>query len=277
LVIADRLALYVNDVFAAPQKFNGLQLSLATVFFAYQIYCDFSGYSDMAIGIAHMFGYKLGVNFRMPYLAKNISEFWHRWHISLSSWFRDYVYFPMGGSRVSPLYWCGNILVVFAISGLWHGANWTYVIWGLLNGAYILAGHATTGIRRRTFNKLGLNETNPVRAGTRIAITFFLTCVGWTVFRARNLDDAGYVLTHFWRNWDLSSIRTEQFMLRQMPVAIAAILLLELVQLLKGQVRLADLVPKAPLAPRWAIYAGFVFLVVLFGVFRNAQFIYFQF
>jgi len=277
LVVADRLALYVNDVYAAPQNFNGLQLSLATFFFAYQIYCDFSGYSDIAIGAARVLGFRLMENFDTPYYSKSISEFWHRWHISLSTWFRDYLYIPMGGSRVNQLGWCANILVTFAVSGLWHGANWTYVVWGVLNGVYILAGHTTAGLRARAFTALGLGETNVLRRAVGITSTFLLTCAAWVVFRARNLGDAGYILTHFWRNWDFSSIKTEQFLLRQMPVALGSILFLELVQFLNGRVRLASLVVEAPLVPRWAIYGSFVFLVVLFGVFRNAQFIYFQF
>jgi D-alanyl-lipoteichoic acid acyltransferase DltB (MBOAT superfamily) len=277
LVVADRLALYVNDVYAAPQNFNGLQLSLATFFFAYQIYCDFSGYSDIAIGAARILGFRLMENFNTPYYSKSISEFWHRWHISLSTWFRDYLYIPMGGNRVSQLGWCANILVTFAVSGLWHGANWTYVVWGVLNGVYILAGHTTSGLRARMFAAIGLGETNALRNAIGITSTFLLTCTAWVVFRARNLGDAGYILTHFWRNWDFGTIKTEQFLLRQMPVAIGAILVLELVQLLNSRVRLASLVVKAPLVPRWAIYGSFVFLVVLFGIFRNAQFIYFQF
>lgn len=277
LVVADRLALYVNDVYAVPQNFNGLQLSLATFFFAYQIYCDFSGYSDIAIGAARVLGFRLMENFDTPYYSKSISEFWHRWHISLSTWFRDYLYIPMGGSRVNQLGWCANILVTFAVSGLWHGANWTYVVWGVLNGVYILAGHATAGLRARVFAAIGLGETNVLRRAVGITSTFLLTCAAWVVFRARNLGDAGYILTHFWRNWDFSSIKTEQFLLRQMPVALGSILFLELVQFLNGRVRLASLVVEAPLVPRWAIYGSFVFLVVLFGVFRNAQFIYFQF
>lgn len=277
LVVADRLALYVNDVYAAPQNFNGLQLSIATFFFAYQIYCDFSGYSDIAIGAARILGFRLMENFNTPYHSRSISEFWHRWHISLSTWFRDYLYIPLGGSRVNQLRWCSNILVTFAVSGLWHGANWTYVVWGALNGVYILAGHATSGLRGRAFAAIGLAEGNRLRDAISIASTFTLVCAAWVIFRARNLGDAGYILTHFWRNWDFGSIKTEQFLLRQMPVAVGSILFLELVQILNGRVRLAGLAAKAPIVPRWAIYGSFVFAVILFGVFRNSQFIYFQF
>ena len=151
LVVADRLALYVNDVYAAPRSFNGLQLTIATFFFAYQIYCDFSGYSDIAIGAARVLGFRLMENFNTPYYSQSISEFWHRWHISLSTWFRDYVYIPLGGSRVNQARWCFNIFVTFTVSGLWHGANWTYVVWGALNGLYLLAGKTTSGLRTRAF------------------------------------------------------------------------------------------------------------------------------
>ena len=129
LVVADRLALYVNDVYSAPRNFNGLQLTLATFFFAYQIYCDFSGYTDIALGTAQVLGFRLMENFDTPYYSRSISEFWHRWHISLSTWFRDYLYIPLGGSRVSKRRHILNLLITFTISGLWHGANWTYVLW----------------------------------------------------------------------------------------------------------------------------------------------------
>jgi D-alanyl-lipoteichoic acid acyltransferase DltB (MBOAT superfamily) len=277
LVVADRLALYVNDVYAAPSNFNGLQLTLATVFFAYQIYCDFSGYSDIAIGAARVLGFRLIENFNTPYYSGSVSEFWHRWHISLSTWFRDYLYIPMGGSRVMKLHWCSNILVTFGISGLWHGANWTYVVWGLLNGFYILFGNATSTLRDRALGAVGLRNDSPLRVGLRIGTTFVLTCAAWVVFRARNLSDATYVLSHFWRNWDFGNIKTEQFLLRQMPVAVAAIVLLELIQWANGRVRLGQFIVKAPVVPRWALYFSFVFMVILFGIFRNAQFIYFQF
>ena len=218
LVVADRLALYVNDVYAAPRDFNGLQLTIATVFFAYQIYCDFSGYSDIAIGCARILGFKLMENFRTPYYSASIGEFWHRWHISLSTWFRDYVYIPLGGSRVSTLRWLGIVLVTFGLSGLWHGANWTYVIWGLLNAIYLIFGRATESLRGRVFQAMGVPENGALRAAIRVATTFVLTCAAWVLFRARNLEDATYILTHFARNWDLRNVGTEQFMLRQLSV-----------------------------------------------------------
>lgn len=277
LVVADRLALYVNDVYAAPRDFNGLQLTLATIFFAYQIYCDFSGYSDIALGAAQVLGFKLMENFRTPYYSLSIGEFWHRWHISLSTWFRDYVYIPLGGSRVAWPRWLLAIMVTFAISGLWHGANWTYVVWGVLNGVYLVTGKATKSLRNRIFGVVGLREETLPRRAIMLVTTFALTCAGWVIFRARNMSDAWYVLTHLASGWNFHQIGTEQFLMRQMPIAIAALLALEIGQLWHGRFPVPSIAARLPLIPRWAVYAGFVMAVIMFGVYRNTQFIYFQF
>ncbi len=277
VVIADRLALYVKDVYADPQHFNGLQLTIATLFFAFQIYCDFSGYSDIAIGSARVLGFRLMENFDNPYLSQSIAEFWQRWHISLSSWFRDYVYIPMGGSHVSRPRWFLNLVTVFAISGLWHGASWTFVIWGLLNGTYLVFGALTKPLRNRFFNAVRLPETNFVRVGIRIVTTFFCVCVAWVVFRAQTIDAAWYILTHFWQGWDFSAVRTEQFLLRQMPVAIASIILLEAIQLINRKKPISQVIGGMPFPVRWALYIAAVFIITLFGIYRSSQFIYFQF
>jgi D-alanyl-lipoteichoic acid acyltransferase DltB (MBOAT superfamily) len=277
LVVADRLALYVNDVYGAPQSFNGLQLSLATVFFAYQIYCDFSGYTDIAIGSARVLGFKLMENFDSPYHSRSISEFWHRWHISLSTWFKDYVYIPLGGNRVSKPRWYANLMITFTVSGFWHGANWTYVVWGALNGVYLVCGIMTKPIRDRLYGWVGLKSMGVIRALVGVAVTFGLTCAGWVVFRANSLSDAWYILTHFWMNWDFGAIKTPQFLLRQLPVAVMSIVFLEVVQALHGRFSLSRLLAYRPLALRWSVYVSFVLAVVLFGVYRKSQFIYFQF
>ena len=277
IVVADRLALYVNDIYAAPRNFNGLQLTVATVFFAYQIYCDFSGYSDIAIGTARVLGFELMENFNTPYYSRSISEFWHRWHISLSTWFRDYLYIPMGGSRVAKSRWFFNLMVTFAVSGLWHGANWTYVIWGALNGLYLVMGVATKGLRDRAFGLVGLNEETLLRKATMMGTTFVLTCIGWVIFRARNMADAWYVLTHFASGWNFGRIGTEQFLLRQMPAAVAGIMVLEIGQLLQGRISIPPFLGRLPTVPRWALYASFVMAVMMFGIYRKTQFIYFQF
>ncbi len=277
LVVADRLALYVNDVYASPQDYNGTQLTIATVFFAYQIYCDFSGYSDIAIGSARVLGFRLMENFNNPYWSRSIAEFWRRWHISLSTWFRDYVYVPLGGSRAGTRYWYRNLLITFAVSGLWHGAAWTFVLWGVLNGIYLVSGIATKPARERFWSAVGLRQDGFARSAVGILATFALICAAWVPFRANSLEDAGYILTHFWRDWSIGNIGTPQFLLRQLPVAVLAIVALESVQFLHSRVSLTTVMASRPVAFRWSVYAGFVIGIVLFGVYRQTQFIYFQF
>jgi len=278
LVVADRLALYVNDVYGSPRSHNGLQLSIGTLFFAYQIYCDFSGYSDIAIGAAQVLGFKLMENFRTPYHSLSVSEFWRRWHISLSTWFKDYVYIPLGGRRVGPVRYAINILITFGISGLWHGASWTYVWWGLLNGVYLVTGWLTKEWRDRFFGSIGLGEETVMRKGMMWASTFLLTCVAWIVFRAKSLKDAWYVFSHLLQGWNIHQIKTEQFFLRQLPIAFAAILILEACQLwIQNRDSATSTFAKLPLPGRLAAYAALVLLVVMFGIYRKTQFIYFQF
>ena len=277
LVVADRVGVYVNDVFAAPQAFTGLHLTIATVFFAYQIYCDFSGYSDIAIGSAQVLGFRLSENFNQPYRATSVADFWRRWHLSLSTWFRDYVYVPLGGGRVGAVRWARNILVTFGLSGLWHGANWTYVVWGLLNGAYVIAGRATRPLRDACFGFVRVSEASGLRWLTRWATTMALTGVGWVIFRAQSLGDAGYILTHWARRWDFSQIVTQRFYLKHFPPAVAAILVLEIVQWLDQRRPVGPRVAALPFLIRWPAYVGFVCLIVTFGVFSSDHFIYFQF
>ncbi len=277
LVVADRLALYVNDVYNNPQGANGLQLTIATVFFAYQIYCDFSGYSDIAIGSARVLGFKLMENFDRPYHSRSVAEFWRRWHISLSTWFRDYVYVPMGGSRVGTTLRTRNILVTFGISGLWHGANWTYVLWGLLNGLYLVLGWATQPLLARVWSFLRLGEQSPIRQAVMIGCTFFLTCAAWVLFRAQTMDDALYIYSHWLTNWDLNSIKTQNFHLKHFAPAILGIVALEAIQIIGYRYSLGKKVASMPTFVRWPAYAGFIFIVVLLGAYRSNQFIYFQF
>lgn len=198
LVIADRLAVVVDPYYAQPENFTGPELVMATVFFAFQIYCDFSAYSDIAIGTAKLFGIRLMRNFAYPYFSQSIGEFWRRWHISLSTWFRDYVFIPLGGSRCSPLRRAINLLVTFLISGLWHGAAWRYVIWGGVNG---LATASRIPIGQESKMSCRLDDTpggeslipNP-RAVLRIASTFTIICFAWVFFRAETFGDAVLVL-----------------------------------------------------------------------------------
>jgi alginate O-acetyltransferase complex protein AlgI len=192
MVIADRLAVYVNRIYGEIDGSNGATLVIATYFFAFQIYCDFSGYSDIAIGTARIFGIRLMQNFRLPYLAKGISEFWSRWHISLTTWFRDYVYIPLGGNRVGTVRWIANVFIIFVISGLWHGANWTFVAWGMLHAAFF-------GIERlvRNFWKIDFGNSRLRSAANLVnmVLTFHLVVFAWIFFRAQTLQEAFDVVT----------------------------------------------------------------------------------
>jgi alginate O-acetyltransferase complex protein AlgI len=191
VVIADRLAPIVNAVYNDPHQYTGVPLIVATVFFAFQIYCDFSGYSDVAIGSSEVMGFTLMRNFERPYFSKSIAEFWKRWHISLSTWFRDYVYIQLGGNRVSKLKWYRNLFLTFTLSGLWHGANWTYVIWGALNGFYLIAEIVLGGLLPKSDGPASF-----LPKLLRTLRTFALTCLAWIFFRANSLGDAIYIISH---------------------------------------------------------------------------------
>lgn len=195
LVLADGLSVYVNQVYNDLDSYTGLPLLLATVFFAIQLYCDFSGYTDIALGSAKILGIELTPNFRSPYFASSIKDFWNRWHISLSSWLRDYIYIPLGGNRVSPIRRAANIMVTFLVSGLWHGASWNYVLWGALHGLFqVIEGLFP-------WNK----KTSPFQTDKRlhtllsivtVPLTFILVCFAWIFFRAVTFQDALYVIRH---------------------------------------------------------------------------------
>jgi alginate O-acetyltransferase complex protein AlgI len=193
LAVADRMALFVDPVFADPGAHASGAVWCAVIAYALQIYCDFSGYTDMALGIAHMLGYKLALNFNMPYLSTNVSEFWRRWHISLSSWLRDYLFLPLGGSRGGAWKTCRNLMIVMALGGLWHGASWTFVAWGVLHGL-LLVGHR--GVRAFCQARPRLDELLRTAAGTAFCcgLTLLCVCVGWVFFRATTFGDAGEVL-----------------------------------------------------------------------------------
>jgi alginate O-acetyltransferase complex protein AlgI len=288
VVIADRLALLVNAVYGNPQAHDGPALVVATIFFAFQIYCDFSGYSDIAIGAAQVMGFRLVDNFNRPYSARGIADFWHRWHISLSTWFRDYVYIPLGGNRVSRPRWYLNLLLTFTISGLWHGANWTYVFWGLLNGMYLVAEHATAGLRAHAFKYTGLDRFPAVRSTMAISATFGLVCFAWIFFRARSLSDAWYIVTHLAANdsmaldlaWWSAFLTVEKsgMTIFDFVLAIAAIAFMEVFHFVQGHSTVRTMLVTRPWPIRYGFYYLLVTSVLVLGVFQTPQaFIYFQF
>ena len=203
--VADLLSLYVNEIYNDAGNATAYGVIIATALFAVQIYCDFSGYTDIAIGCARIMGIRLMKNFDHPYTATTIKEFWGRWHISLSSWFKDYLYFPLGGSRCKKPRHLFNLFVVFLVSGLWHGAAWTYVIWGAIHGIYQIIGNLTLKTRNRALRLVGLSEKSlPVVIFRRVAV-FALVCFAWLFFRANSMSDAVSLLRAlFCDGWGVS-------------------------------------------------------------------------
>ena len=204
VVVADLFATYVVSVYSDVQNANGFTVLVATVLFAVQIYCDFSGYTDIAIGCAEIMGIKLMQNFNRPYTAKSIKEFWGRWHISLSSWFKDYIYIPLGGNRVSKFRNCLNIMIVFLVSGLWHGAAWTFVVWGVLHGLYQVIGKFTFKPRNKMWEKIGISPDGKLVGAIRTFNTFMLAAFAWIFFRANSFADLKVLLTKLFTDWSLS-------------------------------------------------------------------------
>jgi alginate O-acetyltransferase complex protein AlgI len=282
IFIADRMAMLVNIVYAHPGNYSGLQLFIATYFFAIQIYCDFSGYSSVALGAAKIMGIDLMVNFNRPYLASSIADFWHRWHISLSTWFRDYVYIPLGGNRCSLARNCLNLAVVFLVSGFWHGANWTFLIWGGLHGLFFIAYVTTKPLRERMATALGGPENLALKL-LGIFLTFNVVGLAWIFFRAANLSDALLVVQRIFTGLlpqpgvDLHpGLDTLQF-----GIALALIAALFFFEMLEGRRPVWNAINAQPRWLRWSAYYGFgVVCVVMLLI--NPQhtpqpFIYFQF
>ena len=272
VVIADNCAVFVNQVFEQSATASKVELALGAIFFAFQIYGDFSGYSDIAIGTAKLFGIELLVNFRTPYFSRDIAEFWRRWHISLTTWFRDYIYIPLGGSRVSPMKAIRNTMIVFLISGFWHGANWTFIVWGALNGLYFLP-LLISGKNRVHTDTVAEGRFLPTfKEAFQIATTFFLTCFAWIFFRATNIGEAFEYIQGFWTNQLLPNNNLE-------TINRSFILILFLFMLLEWLFRngMPEFVRSKHAALRLTIYYGLVVLIVFFGAFGSEEFIYFQF
>ncbi len=275
LVIADRLAPFVNQIYASPNEASGAQLAMATYCFAIQIYCDFSAYSDIAIGTARIMGYDLMTNFKRPYLARSIREFWQRWHISLSTWFRDYLYKPLGGSHGSQWRTVFNTMTVFVLSGLWHGANWTFVIWGALHGLFLITSRATQALRARVASLFGLGENSLTRQIIQTLVVGHLVVLTWVFFRAQNVGDVFMILGRIFSGASATAAMKAPSI--TISVAILAVLVLFIADILQEKksfrLRMYNWHP----AVRWPAYASLVLAIVLFGAFSGQDFIYFQF
>ena len=285
VVIADRLAIITDPVFNAPHSYTATSIFLASVLFSFQIYCDFSGYSDIALGSARVMGFRLMKNFNRPYSSRSVSDFWRHWHISLSTWFKDYLYIPLGGNRVSPLRRNINLFIVFLISGLWHGANWTFIIWGALHGCYII--FATLTIRQRTamVSAIGLGKVAWLNNLLQQLTTFTLVTIAWIFFRAPTVKTAVYMIGRlpgiFSELWHLLRQHASSLNLPvsagKLLLAVGFIALLEAIHFMERKRSFTIYLQQQPRPVRWAVYYVFVFLIVYLGVFEHREFIYFQF
>lgn len=275
VVIADRLSEYVNIVYNNPTEHFGLAIIIATLFFAFQIYCDFSGYSDIAIGTAKIMGFSLMTNFRRPYFALNIREFWQRWHISLSTWFKDYLYIPLGGNRVSIPRWQFNLFITFLISGIWHGANWTFIIWGALHGLYLVSAIWLKNIRLKTNQLLGLGENLKLNRILSVLITFTLVNFAWIFFRANSLNEAFIIIQNMFQ---LSPAGINLYYYpADLFIAFISILLLIGVEIVLENQKSPVLVHTIKRPLKWAIVMSILFGIVVLGKWDSVDFLYFQF
>jgi alginate O-acetyltransferase complex protein AlgI len=265
IVIADTLAGYVDAIFSNYQNLPGSTLVLGAIYFAVQIYCDFSGYSSIAIGTARLFGFSLMTNFNYPYFAKSVAEFWRRWHISLTSWFRDYVYIPLGGSRGTLQRTAFNVIVVFTLSGLWHGANWTFLAWGLLNGLLILPS-VLSGKQ-----KVSSNGKSPMLTFAKVLFTFACITVTWIFFRAQSISEATRYLGIIFSP-SLFTYPVQHGMALALPL-IALLFLVEWMRCYRMPYLLSML--DSGLL-RWGVYVVLIITCLVFFK-QNQAFIYFQF
>ena len=282
VVIADNLAPNVDYIFNHFETLPASMLILGVVFFAFQIYTDFSGYSDIAIGTAKLFGFQLMTNFANPYFSRNIREFWARWHISLSTWFRDYVYIPLGGSFSSKWRQVYNIMITFTISGLWHGANWTFIVWGALNGIYYLP---SIFFKSRKFKEIvAKNSLLPnIKEFFQIMFTFSLILVSWVFFRAENITDAlNYIQKMLYFN-NFGNLYKEVYLMTRnldyiyffsLVFSLPLMIIIEWIQRRKSH---SFEISHLSTTKRWILYIGLTMIILLFGNFSSNEFIYFQF
>lgn len=277
IVVADNCAKFANLIFNDSGNYSGSTLALGAIFFTFQIYCDFSGYSDIAIGTSRLFGFKLMQNFATPYFSRDIAEFWRRWHISLSTWFRDYVYIPLGGSRGGTAMKIRNTFIIFLVSGFWHGANWTFLIWGALNAVYFLPLLLTESNR----NHLDVVAKGKILPSlNELALmtgTFILTVLAWVFFRAENLSHA---ITYLSEIISPSIFRMPHFADRGNAVVVILLILFLLIVEWQGRERqyaIEQLGQKWPRLLRWSFYSFLISLMGMFMVSEESPFIYFQF
>jgi alginate O-acetyltransferase complex protein AlgI len=272
MVLADNVADFVKLIYDTPRHYNGAALSLATLLFSIQIYCDFSGYTDIALGLARMMGYELRINFMQPYFSRSVGEFWRRWHISLSTWFRDYVYIPLGGNRVKLSRHYANLMITFVISGLWHGANWTFVLWGFLHAVYLIVAQAISPFVPR------FARVPRLQACVKVVVTFSMVTFAWIFFRANTVADSWFIATHLLplRQLDPLLLKVGGFSRATAPYLVLSIVAMFVVEWWIANPSHAPRLWGRP-AFRALAYNACIYAIVFFGFFGHRDFIYFQF
>jgi D-alanyl-lipoteichoic acid acyltransferase DltB (MBOAT superfamily) len=269
LVVADNLAPFVDARFADPAGSGGAALSLATLFFAFQIYGDFAGYSLIAIGLGRIMGYDFGENFRRPYLSASFSEFWQRWHISLSSWLRDYLYIPLGGNQGGAAKTARNLIIVMFLGGLWHGANWTFVVWGLLHGSFLV-------IQRMLSPLASVLSFGRITTVMQVALVFAMVCLAWIFFRAATIDDAWMIVTKIVTlDGGAAGLSGERLTVLRNLMLVGALVAVEVVAELRPHA--PGQAPAVPGLRHAAVLLVLLWTIAAFGAFAGSQFVYFQF
>jgi D-alanyl-lipoteichoic acid acyltransferase DltB (MBOAT superfamily) len=289
VVIADRLAFFVNLVYDQPHNYQGLTLIAATLFFSIQIYADFSGYTDMAIGMAQVMGYNLADNFNRPYFAVSITEFWRRWHMSLTTWLRDYLFLPIAYAvsrrikkdrliniKAESWAYAAGILVTMLLCGLWHGANWTFVAWGGLHGVYLVLSFATRKYRKKWRKKIVKPKLKFIYKGVRILLTFSVVSFLWIFFRAQSMSDAFYIISRlFHRTGTLPDIFPEMGL--ELSIAIVSVGFMFIVHLLQPHEGIREMFAGKPPVVRWIFYFLLLLAIINSGTFSEVPFIYVQY
>lgn len=287
IVVADRIAIHINPMFKEHMQYDGMVLLVAAILFAFQIYCDFAGYSQMAMGTALVLGYRVKENFSAPYMATSVQDFWRRWHISLTSWFRDYVYISLGGNRKGKIRKYINNMIVFLISGLWHGAGWKYIAWGGLNGAFIVMENITKNMRAKLCSKFGIITDNFVfRALSRIS-TFIVIDLCWIFFNAHSLGVGISILQKIVCDFRVKYIFTEEFWgsfgtIENFAIVMISLLIVFIVDIVKEHgIDVKTKIFEQQIIARWALYMITILVILFWGVYgegyAQTQFIYFQF
>ena len=272
IVIADNAATYANQIFNNYEDYSGSTLLLGAVFFAFQIYGDFSGYSDIAIGTSRLFGFNLKQNFAFPYFSRDIAEFWRRWHISLSTWFRDYLYIPIGGSRGNNWMKVRNIFIIFLVSGFWHGANWTFLAWGFLNALFFLPLLLTNKNRKNTDTVAQGKILPNAKEVLQMGATFFITVLAWVFFRADNIQHS---LLYIKGIFNKSLFELPISIPLSLVMIIISFIMVEWLQRSKLHALQLDK-SELPKLIRWGLYSAIILLILQFNG-AQQEFIYFQF